>query len=58
MKPTYRESWAGNSLMHSDLTLGTSFKVMGWESSDAFRFNLVPPFKVKRGQPNLKMLIT
>ena len=27
VKPTYRESWAGNLLMWSDLTLGCSFKV-------------------------------
>ena len=26
-KPTYRKSWAGNLLMWSDLTLGSSFKV-------------------------------
>ena len=38
-KPTYRKSWAGNLLVRSDLTLGSSFKV-------------------KRGQPNLKVLIT
>ena len=25
--PTYRESWAGNLLMWSDLTFGPSFKV-------------------------------
>ena len=30
MKPTYRRSWAGNSLMFSDLTLGLSFKVKRW----------------------------
>ena len=38
MKPIYRKSWAGNLLMWSDLTLGSSFKV-------------------KRGYPNLKVLI-
>ena len=38
-KPTYRNSWAGNLLVWSDLTLGLSFKV-------------------KQGQPNLKVLIT
>ena len=27
MKPTFRESWAGNLLTYSDLTLGSSFKV-------------------------------
>ena len=26
-KPTYRKSWAGNLLVWSDLTLGSSFKV-------------------------------
>ena len=26
-KPTYRKSWAGNLLMCSDFTLGSSFKV-------------------------------
>ena len=26
-KPTYRESWTGNLLVWSDLTLGPSFKV-------------------------------
>ena len=31
---------------------------MGWESSDVVRFDLSPSFKVKRGQPNLKVLIT
>ena len=39
MKPTYKKSWAGNILVWSDLTLGSSFKV-------------------KRGYPNLKVLIT
>ena len=38
MKPTNRESWAGNLLI-SDLTL-------------------IPSFKVKQGQPNLKVFIT
>ena len=27
VKPTYRQSWAANLLMWSDLTLGLSFKV-------------------------------
>ena len=27
VKSTYRKSWAGNPLMWSDLTLGSSFKV-------------------------------
>ena len=34
---------------------------MGWESSDVVSFDLEPllePFKVKQGQPNLKVLIT
>ena len=31
---------------------------MGWESSDVVRFDLEPSFKVKRGQSNLKVLIT
>ena len=39
MKTMYRNSWARNLLMWSDLTLG-------------------PFFKVKEGQPNLKVLIT
>ena len=30
MKPTYRRSWAGNLLMFSDLTLGSSFEVKRW----------------------------
>ena len=30
---------------------------MGWESSDVVRFDLGPLFRVKRGQPNLKVLI-
>ena len=30
-KPTYRKSWAGNLLVWSDLTLGSSFKVKGGE---------------------------
>ena len=30
MKPIYRRSWAGNLLMFSDLTLGSSFKVKQW----------------------------
>ena len=30
MKPTYRKSWAGNLLMWSDFTLGSSFKVKRW----------------------------
>ena len=30
---------------------------MGWESSGVVRFDL-GPFKVKRGYPNLKVLIT
>ena len=30
MKPTYRNSWAGNLLMFSDLTLSPSFKVKRW----------------------------
>ena len=38
-KPTYRNSWAGNLLVWSDLTLS-------------------PSFKVNRGQPNLKVLLT
>ena len=33
-------------------------EIMGWESSGVVRFDLGPPFKVKRGQPNLKVLIT
>ena len=31
---------------------------MGWESFDVVRFELEPSFKVKRGQPNVKVLIT
>ena len=31
---------------------------MGWESSGVVGFDLGPSFKVKRGQPNLKVLIT
>ena len=30
---------------------------MGWESSDVVRFDLGPLFRVKQGQPNLKVLI-
>ena len=29
-EPTYRKSWAGNILVWSDLTLGTSYKVQQW----------------------------
>ena len=32
--------------------------IMGWKSSDVVRFDLGPSFKVKCGQPNLKVLIT
>ena len=39
VKPSYRKSWTENLMMHSDLTLG-------------------PSFKVKRGEKNLKVLIT
>ena len=31
---------------------------MGWESFDVSDLTLNPSFKVKRGQPNLKVLIT
>ena len=31
---------------------------MGWESYDVVKFDLEPFFKVKRGEPNLKVLIT
>ena len=31
---------------------------MGWESSGGSDLTLGPSFKVKRGQPNLKVLIT
>ena len=31
---------------------------MGWESSGVVGFDLGPSFKVKRRQPNLKVLIT
>ena len=31
---------------------------MSWESFDVVRFDLGPPFKVIRGEPNLKVLIT
>ena len=31
---------------------------MGWESSGVVGFDFGPSFKVKRGQPNLKVLIT
>ena len=30
---------------------------MDWESSDVVRFDLEPSFKVKQGQPNVKVLI-
>ena len=30
MKPTYRKSWAGNLLILSGLTLGSSFKAKRW----------------------------
>ena len=33
-------------------------EVMGWESFDVVRFGLWPSFKVRRGLPNLKVLIT
>ena len=33
-------------------------EIMGCESSDKVRFDLGPSFKVKRGQPNLKVLLT
>ena len=34
-------------------------EIMGWESSDVIRFDLEPQsFKVKQGQPNLKVVIT
>ena len=45
-----------------DLQYETNLKkIMGWESFAVFRFDLEPPslpFQVKRGQPNLKVLIT
>ena len=31
---------------------------MGWESRGVVGFDLGPSFKVKRGEPNLKVLIT
>ena len=31
---------------------------MGWESFDVVRFDVTPSFKVKRGEPNLKELVT
>ena len=31
---------------------------MGWESFDVVRFDLGPSFKVKRGETNLKVLVT
>ena len=34
------------------------YEIMGWESFDVVTFGLDPSFKVKRGQPNLKVLIT
>ena len=33
-------------------------EIMGWESFDGIRFDIGPSFKVKRGYPNLKVLIT
>ena len=57
-KPTYRKSWAGNLLVWSDLTLGPYRKswagnLLAWSD-----LTLGPSFKVKRVQPNLKVLIT
>ena len=34
------------------------WEIMGWESFDVVRFDLEPPFKVKKEHPNLKVLIT
>ena len=34
------------------------FGIMGWESVDVVRFDLGPLLQVKRGKPNLKVLIT
>ena len=31
---------------------------MGWQSFDVVRFDLGPSFKVKQGEPNLKVLVT
>ena len=33
-------------------------EIMGWESFDVVRFDLGPLHQVKRGYPNLKVLIT
>ena len=33
------------------------WEIMGWKSSDVFRFDFGSSFNVKRGEPNLKVLI-
>ena len=33
-------------------------EIIGWESFDVVRFDLGPSFKVKQGEPNLKVLVT
>ena len=35
-----------------------SSQSMGWESFDVVGFDLGPSFEVKRGEPNLKVLVT
>ena len=53
MKLTYKKSWGGNLLMLLDLNLGPLL-----HGQTRIAKLKSPSFKVKRGQPNLKVLIT
>ena len=55
MKPTYRQSWAGN-VFRFDLgpLLQGQTRIA---KLDVVTFGLGPYFQIKRGQPNLKVLI-
>ena len=54
-KPTYRKSWAGNTLMWSDLTLDLSFKVKrGYPNLKVLRTRLLLVPEIWDGKPIYK----